>query len=422
MPDNLWRRIFAWVKADKNRSLKILLCVIVCVGGVILLGIDYRASRVYPIKEIKRNTYGEGDKKEELDVYSEEEGRQHINIEVSERVYSNDELESFFHRVTKRLDEMILGKNKSVDHIDQDMNLVTSIPDMPIQISWELSRYDVLGVDGKIQKDYAEEQGCLVELRGILTYTEQPEKQAVYETNVLVFPKGSLEEKTTISAVVEEIGRRDKETLTSPEVKLPEKYNGRNLKFYPKFEKRGMVCIVMAVICIALVFLEEKENEVKNAKKRKEELQIDYPEIVNKLTLFLGAGMTVKRAWQKIVFDYDREKEIRGKRYAYEEMRITKNEMESGGLESECYEKFGQRCQVQEYIRLGALLSQNLRKGTRGLNQLLHAEAIQSFEERKARAKRLGEEAGTKLLVPMFFMLSVVLVIVIVPAFLSIQM
>ena len=48
-------------------------------------------------------------------------------------------------------------------------------------------------------------------------------------------------------------------------------------------------------------------------------------------------------------------------------------------------------------------------------------EAIQAFEDRKARARRLGEEAGTKLLLPMFLMLTVVLVIVIVPAFLSMQ-
>ncbi len=67
-------------------------------------------------------------------------------------------------------------------------------------------------------------------------------------------------------------------------------------------------------------------------------------------------------------------------------------------------------------------MSQNLRKGTKGLTQMLRMEAIQAFEERKARAKRLGEEAGTKLLAPMFLMLAVVLVIVIVPAFLSIQL
>jgi hypothetical protein len=62
-----------------------------------------------------------------------------------------------------------------------------------------------------------------------------------------------------------------------------------------------------------------------------------------------------------------------------------------------------------------------LRKGTKGLTGLLNIEAIQAYEERKIRAKRLGEEAGTKLLLPMFLMLTVVLVIVIMPAFLAIQ-
>ena len=102
-------------------------------------------------------------------------------------------------------------------------------------------------------------------------------------------------------------------------------------------------------------------------------------------------------------------------------MKITCHEMESGITESESYERFGRRCGLQEYVRFGALLSQNLRKGTKGLGQILKLEAIQAFEERKARAKRLGEEAGTKLLGPMFLMLAVVLFIVIVPAFMSVQ-
>ena len=100
-------------------------------------------------------------------------------------------------------------------------------------------------------------------------------------------------------------------------------------------------------------------------------------------------------------------------------MCTTLYEMEGGIMESESYERFGRRCNIQEYLRLGALLSQNLRKGTKGLNDMLRLEAVQAFEERKATAKRLGEEAGTKLLLPMFLMLAIVLVIVIVPAFFS---
>ena len=68
----------------------------------------------------------------------------------------------------------------------------------------------------------------------------------------------------------------------------------------------------------------------------------------------------------------------------------TCHEMDSGVTESESYENFGRRCDVQVYIRLGALLSQNLRKGTKGLTELLKLESIQAFEERKHRQKAWG--------------------------------
>mgnify|MGYP007071181669 CR=1 FL=1 len=48
-------------------------------------------------------------------------------------------------------------------------------------------------------------------------------------------------------------------------------------------------------------------------------------------------------------------------------------------------------------------------------------EAAGAFEERKAAARKLGEETSTRLLGPMFLMLGVVLMIIVVPAFLTIQ-
>ena len=73
-------------------------------------------------------------------------------------------------------------------------------------------------------------------------------------------------------------------------------------------------------------------------------------------------------------------------------------------------------------MKFGALLSQNLKKGSKGLTTLLMMESIQAFEERKNMAKTAGEEASTKLMLPMFGMLAVVLIMVVVPAFLSMQM
>ena len=68
------------------------------------------------------------------------------------------------------------------------------------------------------------------------------------------------------------------------------------------------------------------------------------------------------------------------------------------------------------------MLAQNLRKGSGGLTELLTREAEDAFEDRKNLAKKLGEEAGTKLMIPLFLMLIVVFAIVIIPAFLSIKL
>ena len=74
---------------------------------------------------------------------------------------------------------------------------------------------------------------------------------------------------------------------------------------------------------------------------------------------------------------------------------------------------------LPQYIKLGSLLSQNLKKGSKGLASILEKEAASSMEERQNMARKLGEQAGTKLLFPMAMMFGVVLTVLIVPAFLS---
>ena len=71
--------------------------------------------------------------------------------------------------------------------------------------------------------------------------------------------------------------------------------------------------------------------------------------------------------------------------------------------------------------KLGNTLSQNLRKGNRGLLDLLESEVDDAFEERKSIARKYGEEAGTKLLFPMMIMLVMIMVLLLVPAILAFQ-
>ena len=46
-------------------------------------------------------------------------------------------------------------------------------------------------------------------------------------------------------------------------------------------------------------------------------------------------------------------------------------------------------------------------------------EAMEAWDERKRKARVLGEAAATKLLVPMILMMAVVMAIIMIPAFLS---
>ena len=127
--------------------------------------------------------------------------------------------------------------------------------------------------------------------------------------------------------------------------------------------------------------------------------------------------MTIRGALQKIAGDYEAKCRGGGRRSpAYEEILYTCRELYSGVSEGLCYEHFGRRTGLQEYIRLSALLAQNLKRGNSTLLERLRSEADKSAEERLQQSKKLGEEAGTKLLVPMILMLAVVMAIIMIPA------
>lgn len=392
------------------------------VSGIVLTGTDVLRSMRQIQPTVERNDYGKGTKTEELDVkVGNHKKKVRTNVKVSERQYSTEEIQELFERIIRRMDKMILGENQTSDHVENNLNLVTEIPGEPVEVSWELDRYDVMNIKGELQEKNIKKTGTLVKLNAVLTYTENEKEQAMYQSVICVYPKKLSGQEEIKKNIEKKIEKADVKNPEKEIMRLPEKLGNKNLRYYYPFDIRGVVVIAMSGMIGILLFALMKQNEKKEMEDRKKQMIRDYPEIVNKLTLYLGAGMTVKRAWRKVTEGYMREKTEGSERYAYEEMRQTCHEMDSGVTEAESYENFGRRCDVQMYIRLGALLSQNLRKGTRGLTELLKLESIQAFEERKAQAKRLGEEAGTKLLLPMFLMLAVVLVIVIVPAFLTLQ-
>ena len=177
--------------------------------------------------------------------------------------------------------------------------------------------------------------------------------------------------------------------------------------------------IVVVVLVGVILYWYRVERPKDLQKKRQSQMMADYPDIITGLTVLSEAGLSLPQAWMRLVEEYEAAKDKRGIRWVYEEMAVTGRQIQNGVSPGRAFGEFGRRTGLHSYIKLGNLLEQNMKKGARGLGSLLQAEAYQAFEERKHQVRRRGEEVSTKLLIPLFMMLGVVLVIVLIPALMS---
>lgn len=177
--------------------------------------------------------------------------------------------------------------------------------------------------------------------------------------------------------------------------------------------------IILGILVGVLWYWYRVERPRDLKKKREQQMMADHSEIIAGLTVLTGAGLSLPQAWLRLASEYEAARPKRGVRWAYEEMVVTGRQIQNGVSPGRAFGEFGRRIGLHAYIKLGNLLEQNMKKGTKGLSSLLQAEAYQAFEERKHHVRRMGEEVSTKLLIPMFMMFGVVLIIIIVPALMS---
>lgn len=369
---------------------------------------------------LKRGDHGEGSEELAMKVQIGDINDE-IQVNVSEKIYTDEELDKVFSEVSEKLETLILGENESLDEVRADLDLITAVPDTGILVSWELDNYEVMDIQGNLKRDHLTEDGTIVQLTALLRYGE---KQTLHSFCAMIFPPKLNRTEKLMEQLERELENADKKTASEEYMILPDRLNGEKIKW--TYEESTMAFGILALgggaACMLCVSDRQKKKEAE--KKKIERMKADYPQIINKFTLYIGAGMTVRRAWFCIAMDYQRErkKEKKGKaREAYEEMVFTMNKISGGGAEADCYEEYGIRCGSPLYRKFGTMLAQNMRKGSKGLTELLKKEADEAFEERKNNARKLGEEAGTKLMIPMFIMLAIVFVIVMIPALFTIQ-
>lgn len=395
-----------------------LVLLVLFLGNLFALAIAVSSMTNGQLKEgsyIYRGDYGQGEKEVSLKAALDSDETQELSYTIAERKYTDAEIEALYKEAAEYLPDIILGENESAEAVSKDVILPAALEGYPFRISWESNDYFLIQPDGTVcNEELTEPQ--IVTLTAIFSYDERKWEEVL---SVQVLPYQMSSEEQLMQDIVEAIRVQDLASRTESILTLPD-YIGKGQVSWEEVISDSSNTFFFLLCIAALLVAWQKGREVdQKLEKRRKEMLLDYPEIVNKLVLYMGAGMTIRNAFLKMGEDYKKQKSIGRYRYIYEEILLLGNELQSGVTETEAYAHLGKRCQLQVYRKLCTLLSQNLRKGSNDLFTMLKQEAEGAFEERKNMAKKMGEEAGTKLLVPMMMMLCIVMVIIMVPAYFS---
>lgn len=340
-----------------------------------------------------------------------------FDVEVLARQYTGPECFRMFEEAADILPSLIAGDNPSLNAVSRPLQLVQSVPGYPFRITWATSRYFRLRTDGTPVTDDVAPEGEEVVLTATFALGEEHFEK---EITVRVVPEVLSEQERAVSSIREEIARAEEDTRYEEEVRLPGEIGGSKIVWSEIRGNTTPALILLVIIGAVLVYFAEDRTLQHALKRREEELMRDYPGFVSKLALYLGAGMTVRGIFQKLAADAEAAR-LKGKKMTFlsEEIRIAVSELSNGTPESAVYEHFAVRTGLAAYTRLCSLLNQNLRKGSTELLTLMRAESAQAVRERMDRARVRGEQAATRLMLPMMLMLAVVMVLIMVPAYLS---
>ena len=244
---------------------------------------------------------------------------------------------------------------------------------------------------------------------------------ADFQVPIRLVPRTLSPDEQLLAGLQQEIEKRNEEQKTDEYLVLPERVDGRTISYRREKKENYFALPFLGIFLAFLLVIREREAEKVREKRREKELLLDYAELVSKLMILVGAGMTIRSAWERMVKDYEHAREMgkQKQQAAGEEMCRTYYQLVNGMPEGTAYREFGRRCKLQPYLKLSSVLEQNRKAGTKNLRAILRTEMEDAFEMRKNLARRMGEEAGTKLLAPLFLMLGIVMVMIMAPAMMT---
>lgn len=390
---------------------------LIIVAGLLLLLYDFYQSRIAFSGVYERENLGEGKIYDTL-IASTEIGTGSIDITISEQALDEKSSRELFDKAIIEIGSTVLGNNSSLDYVTKDLKIKDSYLNGIVSADWFFDNYSIVNTTGEVIGKNIPKSGVVINASVKLKYYEY---EYIYSFPFTVFPYIDKSFNGFINDLSDDLKAVEQSTIEYPKFYLPESYRGQKITWKRKMNYRGVEIAALGLFVLVAIQI-AKNQEARKAKQLREQALIkDYPSIVSNLSILMGAGISFRSALERMCSRYVARKRDNTSinSVGYEELLKTLRQLKDGTGEIEAIENLGRRTDQKDYRKLSMLLTQNLKKGTRELIDMLEKEDEVAFEIRKQNALKAGEMASTKMLIPMIGMLGLVMIILIVPAVLS---
>ncbi len=355
-----------------------------------------------------------GGKKEEMVLQLEVDGnKKDYVIEVLPAQPTKEEAENYFETVIAEIDADFRDFQDRIPLKDVYLDGV-------VEAEWNILPRGYLDANGTIRYEKLNAQGQLMQSSVTLSCGRY---EKIYNFSFLLLPRELSQEEKAMQDL-EQYLEEQMQAEGSSQVELPTQLGNNELKWSQKKEYKTPQILLLEVISLLLLWLMLKEKRKKDEQKRHAQMEREYPDIVNQLSFLLGAGMTIRQAWNRISVQYvfKKKEKMMSENIVYEAVLRMNRRFAEGESERSIYQQFMKEIPAVSYRRLMRMLLGSTEKGMLGICERLEEESRQAYEQRVMQAKKLGEEASAKMLVPLMLMLAVVMGIVILPALIGFQM
>ena len=451
------------VKKVKKRSIYCVLAGIVFAIMSFLL--NSNSIYIRP-NEIERSSYGTQKTPYTLKVDAENLAKNmEFSVSVSSKKYTREEAEEKFEEKFNELLVDMLNENENYENINSKLNFKTDLGDgikatyafepriVELDIVYQTvgasyASPSIIATSSEVDND---EFAYYVKYRNIIDgsgnvnnedfklkeyctghiliqfSTEIKDKEGSFRSEKYMVPIRVVSKKLSPIesfkiAFKKEVEDSDKKTIDKDTIILPKIVQDFRVIYKDRKDFTFLLMPIIGILTAILLEAKDKEEEKEKVKRRIRLLELDFAQIISKILLYVSSGMTIRNSMIRLAENYQRSfknDENKEKRVAYEELVVVKNKLASGYSEIGAYEEMAKNINMRTYTRFLNIIIQSIKNGNKDLKNILNMEVQDALYERKQNAKKLGEEAATKLVLPLMLMLSVIMVVIMVPAFMG---